>query len=210
MMHQQPMDRGVRILGGGVLVCLALINDGIVMAGRIAATVIGLYGIITGTIRYCPLARLIVKERKRLQTGAEAEQTAMQAKALSFFEGMSDKEIEAVLSCCDVRTYPAGAVILREGGTERRLVIVLSGACAVRKGSGQNVIETLGPGESFGEDALAADMPLWATLIATEETRVFEMKPEGFRRVIEMDPVLGTKFSQRLLMTLSRHLRALS
>ena len=66
----------------------------------------------------------------------------------------------------------AGEVIVREGGPADKYFIVIEGEVEVlREAEGQaEKLDTLGPGQFFGEVAIMRDMPRTATVRATKPT----------------------------------------
>jgi len=68
------------------------------------------------------------------------------------------------------RTYPAGAVVIREGGPGDEAFVIVSGKCRVTAMSeGKRVVlRELGSGDVFGETAVFSDEPRTATVEATE------------------------------------------
>jgi len=72
---------------------------------------------------------------------------------------------------------PAGAAVVTAGAPSDGLGIVFSGALSVRLPDGSE-IETLGPGDHFGDAALVAGGPSPTTLVAAEPTRVLWMQKD--------------------------------
>jgi type IV pilus assembly protein PilB len=72
---------------------------------------------------------------------------------------------------------PAGAAVVTAGAPSDGLGIVFSGALSVRLPDASEV-ETLGPGDHFGDAALVLGGPSPTTLVATEPTRVLWMQKE--------------------------------
>ena len=93
------------------------------------------------------------------------------------FKG-ADKSIvaraAALLAGVDV---PAGAAAVTAGAPSDGLGIVFSGALSVRLPDGSEV-ETLGPGDHFGDAALVLGGPSPTTLVASEPTRVLWMQKD--------------------------------
>jgi len=96
------------------------------------------------------------------------------------FKG-ADKSIvaraAALLAGVDV---PAGAVAVTAGAPSDGLGIVFSGALSVRLPDGSEV-ETLGPGDHFGDAALVLGGPSPTTLVASEPTRACATSPASSR-----------------------------
>ncbi len=71
----------------------------------------------------------------------------------------------------EVRWYPAGMSIVEQGEPGTGLYLIISGhADVIEDGAGgtQRVSRRVGPGQFFGEDALARHQPYGASLVATD------------------------------------------
>lgn len=191
-MSAYSMDRGVRILGGGVLICLALLNDTIVAAGACAAVIVGMYGVVTGIINYCPLSRLIALEKSRRRKSRDTCGIgADELRGLSFFQNLSEEELERLLACGTVRDCPAGETVLREGETPAALFIIVDGACAMygaaepREGS---CAGALGPGDLFGVESLTGMSTSRFSVITTRTARILVMSRNSLQRFFKENP----------------------
>ncbi len=70
------------------------------------------------------------------------------------------------------RRFEAGATLLREGGTDKTLLVLVDGSVEILKGDLQiNVVSQ--PGAFFGEIALLLDIPHMASVRALEPTRMY-------------------------------------
>jgi serine/threonine-protein kinase len=81
-------------------------------------------------------------------------------------------------------TFPRGAYIVREGEQGNTAYIIVSGRCQVLKAidNTMTVLQTLGPGDVFGEMAVLNEGPRSATVMATEETTVLVVSGEVLRQ----------------------------
>ena len=94
--------------------------------------------------------------------------------------------------------FPAGAVIVHEGGPPSAAYFLVSGRCEAFQGEGdaRRVLRVMGPGEVFGEMALISSRPRSASVVALEQATVLLVTPEALRREIHPDSwvvaLLGT------------------
>jgi CRP/FNR family transcriptional regulator, cyclic AMP receptor protein len=103
-------------------------------------------------------------------------------------------------------TFPAGAVIIREGEFEADLHVICAGRVDVVRGAergDQVVLASLGPGEYFGELSLFDTGPRSATVVATERTETVVVGHFAMLRLVQVHPELALS----LLRTLCQRLR---
>ena len=89
------------------------------------------------------------------------------------------------------RTYPPGAVIVRQGDTSMSFYVVLSGRVRVVRHStgddGTDIVEE-GPGGFFGEMGVIDDLPRAATVVALAPTECGLLAKWDFQRELSADP----------------------
>jgi len=103
------------------------------------------------------------------------------------FPGIKPNEIEELIANSQVRSYPPGAVLCREGAVEDRFYMILEGEVEVTKvinNSETRLLKTLSPGDFFGEMALIHNAPRAATVIAKSALTTLELDKTGFDRVL--------------------------
>ena len=135
MYKKQTMDRGTRIMGGCVLIGLAIAGGSIDSIDKIVAIIVGIYGLLTGILNYCPLAHFILKEKKhiRKKSAAEKEVEIHDVKELFFFAGLNNEEIGKVLSQCQLKQYPKDQPVIVEGKHKKVLFIIFTGQFKIVK-----------------------------------------------------------------------------
>jgi HD-GYP domain-containing protein (c-di-GMP phosphodiesterase class II) len=129
-------------------------------------------------------------------------------RAVPLLASLSAVELDEVARQMTSVEFPAGAVILREGGESRGLFVVLAGAVRVVKGYGRRTQRDLGvlaAGSYFGEMSLLDEHPPSASVVAHGRMRGLLLTSAGFRAVVEAHPGV----TQVLLATLSRRVRLL-
>jgi CRP-like cAMP-binding protein len=106
---------------------------------------------------------------------------------------LTEAQCAVLAGLVEVDEYADGAVVVPEGETDDRLRIVLSGALAVAKKSGNadwmrlNVITA---GDLAGELAFLDSQPRYAALIALGPTKVFSLQRAKLESLLEQDPLI--------------------
>ena len=98
-----------------------------------------------------------------------------------------------------------GAVVFKEGDTDRSLGIIVKGAIDIVKG--KTKLTTLRSSQTFGEMALIDGEPRSATGIAVKETVIFFMREEHLIQLTEDDPALGVQLLWKISKLISQRLR---
>ena len=129
MKNPQTMDKGIRIMGGCVLIGLSFAGGAIDSTGKVVAIIVGLYGLLTGIINFCPLGHFILKEKKvkRKKASAGKKIQVDDVKELYFFEGLNDEETGKILAQCRLKHYPEDQAVIVEGKHKKILFIIYSG-----------------------------------------------------------------------------------
>ena len=99
----------------------------------------------------------------------------------------------------------SGAVVFKEGDTDKSLGIIVKGAIDILKDN-KKVI-TLNRSQTFGEMALIDGEPRSATGIAAKETIIFFMTQENLIRLTNDDPKLGVRLMWQIAKLISQRLR---
>lgn len=102
------------------------------------------------------------------------------------------------------RTFPAGAVLFREGDPGQHMYVIQAGRVRISKSlaSGPRTLAVLGPGEFFGEMAILNDKPRTASADVVEDARVLMLDSRTFEAMV----VGNTEIAVRLIKKLSRRL----
>ena len=117
-------------------------------------------------------------------------------------ETLKSNDVTRLLDRLERREFPAGATLIREGEQADALFIIRSGRVrVVQLVNGQEqLLRTLGEGESFGEWALIEDRTRTATVIAEIPTRCFTLCRDDFESLFQSSPRLRDRFARRLAM----------
>ena len=101
--------------------------------------------------------------------------------------------------------FEAGEVVFRKGGAGNTMFLVISGAVGVSDGdlSDENLLDTIGPGDFFGEMALIANIPRSATVTALETTELIAIDKQRFMASIQSNPELAIAIINTLVARLT-------
>jgi small-conductance mechanosensitive channel len=101
---------------------------------------------------------------------------------------------EAVASGVQFRCYGAGEPVVREGGPQDGLYLVLRGEAllTVRDRAGrEHRIGRVGPGEFFGETAMVAGQPGDTTVTAAVDLDLLVVDPDALQKLLDQSPRLA-------------------
>ena len=116
--------------------------------------------------------------------------------------GLGKRDLERLSRDFSERVFPAGSTVVEEG-QERGIgffVIAEGKASVVKDGKKVN---SLGPGDHFGEIALASDRVRTATVTAETDLRCLVMTVWDFRSFVQGDPEVAWKLLQHVAGLLS-------
>ena len=104
------------------------------------------------------------------------------------FPGIKPAEVEELISNCRVQSYEQGKVLCRENATENIFYMILDGEVQVTKlvnNTENRLLNTLSPGDFFGEMGLIHNAPRAATVTTLTPVIVLELDKQGFDRVLK-------------------------
>jgi signal transduction histidine kinase len=104
------------------------------------------------------------------------------------FPGITPDEVQELISHSQVHSYPAGTVLCREDKIENIFYMILEGEVAVTKSINSTearLLQTLGPGDFFGEMALIHNAPRAATVTANTDLVALELDKQSFDTVLK-------------------------
>lgn len=112
------------------------------------------------------------------------------------FEGLSKKELTELAKSTDDLEVAAGKVLCREGELGREFFVIVEGEAEVRKGGRK--VDTMGPGDFFGEIALVEKSHRTATVTATTPLRFFVLTSQSFWSLLDHSPQVERKVLRAL------------
>jgi CRP-like cAMP-binding protein len=112
---------------------------------------------------------------------AEGDVAAL--RQVPLFSGLSDRDLKRLSKMLQERVFAPGDTIAVEGREGQGFFLIESGGATVSRGG--ETINTLGPGEWFGELALISRGPRTATVTANSELRCRGLASWEFRPFVQ-------------------------
>ncbi|REJ78693.1 MAG: hypothetical protein DWQ47_04385 [Acidobacteria bacterium] len=111
---------------------------------------------------------------------------------VSVFAPLSIEETKKIAAASRVRVFALEEPIIRTGQKGEAMYIIHTGSVSVqiRDEGGRRTINTLGPGDFFGEMSLFTGEPRTADVVAEVETKVIEIQPSILKPILEDNPEL--------------------
>jgi CRP-like cAMP-binding protein len=112
------------------------------------------------------------------------------------FARCSKRELAEVASIADEVDLREGKSLTREGDRGREFFVLIEGtADVVRRGK---KINSMGPGDFFGEIALVSRVPRTATVTTTSPVRALVVTDRAFRGLLQHSPEIQLKVLEAL------------
>jgi CRP-like cAMP-binding protein len=129
-------------------------------------------------------------------------------KAIRFFEGFAEDEINAFVNVANRKSVPADHVFFGMGSPNSSLFIIRTGSVKVeRLGTSEDIaLATLGAGETFGEMSFLDGSRTAAMVTAREPTEVYEISRESVDKLLAENPALGVKLWRNVALALKQRL----
>ena len=122
---------------------------------------------------------------------------------VELFRHCTPKELTRLASITDEAVLETGQVLCRQGEVATAAYVIDDGEASVK--IGDQVIGTVGPGESVGEMGLLDYRPRSASVIARSPMKVYVINARRFESVLEDTPTLA----RSLLRELTGRIRSL-
>jgi CRP/FNR family cyclic AMP-dependent transcriptional regulator len=123
----------------------------------------------------------------RLHRDAKAELI----RSIPLFAECTEHELARVSSIADEIDLGAGRQLAKESSPGQEFVVIVEGTAEVRQGD--DVINTMGPGQFFGEIAIVTGQPRTASVIASSPVHALVIESHAFQRLLAEAPDIRTK-----------------
>jgi CRP-like cAMP-binding protein len=120
---------------------------------------------------------------------------------VDLFQGLAPKDLAQVADMTKERNFAVGQSITEEGETGGRFFILIEGQADVV--IGDDVVNSLRAGDSFGEISLIDGQPRTATIVARSPVRTLSLSSWNFRPLLKEHPSIA----EGVLVQLCRRLR---
>ena len=126
------------------------------------------------------------------------------AETISFdvFDGLDDSEIRSIVEATTRKTFASGETMCRQGDVGTSMYFIISGRAQIsvdKAGESKPVIlNTLGPGQHFGEMSMLNCSPRTATATAIMETEVAKLGHDDFQELVNSIPGFTANLSRTL------------
>jgi serine phosphatase RsbU (regulator of sigma subunit) len=121
------------------------------------------------------------------------------------FGDISSAEIDALGQVAQVRQYPAGTVLCREGEVEHVFYIVADGQVAITQRlapAGERLLALRHPGDFFGEMALIENKPRTATARTMTDSTMLEITEAVFNQYLRQSPNMALEMIRHIAANL--------
>jgi CRP-like cAMP-binding protein len=117
-------------------------------------------------------------------------------KKVPLFSRLNKKGLQDIALIADEIDLPAGKEMATEGDRGREFFVLLEGEADVTRGGKR--INTMKPGDFFGEIALVTKMPRTASVTATTGVEVLVITERDFDALLKRTPEIGRQVAQAL------------
>jgi ABC-type multidrug transport system fused ATPase/permease subunit len=139
------------------------------------------------------LYRRLYEEQTGGRAGAAPAPDPLSLARVGLFAHARADTLESVAARLRRERFPAGTDVVRQGDLGDRLYVIESGDLhvLVEDGAGARRVNTLYPGDWFGELALTSDAPRSATVRAATDADLYALRREDFNALLGSDAGLA-------------------
>lgn len=127
--------------------------------------------------------------------------------SIPLFSGLDARTREVVEQHSALRAVRKNTVVIQKGDESGVLYVVISGRLKVTVADGQGkevILNTLGPGDYFGELAILGDMPRTATVMSLEDSKLLTLSRKAFLDLVREQPDLALAVIRNLTERVSQ------
>ena len=117
-------------------------------------------------------------------------------RSVPLFTHCTRAELAEVTKIADEIDVQEGKELMREGDRGREFFVLLQGNAVVRRGGRK--LNTLGPGDFFGEIALVSQSPRTATVTTTTPARLLVITASSFKSLLDHQPRIQLRVLEAL------------
>lgn len=125
---------------------------------------------------------------------------------IPLFEGLSSRDLDAIISILHRREYETDEVLFRQGNPGVGMFIIQSGAIDIVYDPTGDTLATLKNGDFFGELALLNETPRSASAIARKPSVLFGLFRPDLLGLLDRKPSLGVDLLLRMSRVISERL----
>lgn len=128
--------------------------------------------------------------------------SAISAAPFDVLDGLDQSEIDAIVGATTRKKYASGETMCRQGEDGKSMYFIVSGRVQIsveKSGEAKPVVlNTLGPGQHFGEMSMLNRSPRTATATAIMETEVAKLDHDDFQQLVNSIPGFTANLSRTL------------
>lgn len=126
---------------------------------------------------------------------------------IPLFAGLDAEALAMVERHATPRSVRKNTVVIQRGDDSSSLYVVLAGRLKVCVSDDQGkevILNTLGPGDHFGELAILGDMPRTATVVSLEDSRLITLTRTAFLELVRAQPDIALAVIRSLIARVSQ------
>lgn len=126
---------------------------------------------------------------------------------IPLFAGLGAEALQTVEQHAALRTVRKNTVVIQRGDESNSLYVVLTGrlkVCVAGDVGKEVILNTLGPGDHFGELAILGDMPRTATVVSLEDSRLLTLSRTAFLELVREQPDIALAVIRSLIARVSQ------
>jgi CRP-like cAMP-binding protein len=134
-------------------------------------------------------------------------------KALPLFRGLTDADMEIIVSMMDEIVVPQGNLLFKQGAMATSLYVVRSGSIEVAQADAdgrEQVVATVGAGDCLGEMALVRQTTRSGSARAKETASILVLKADKLETLASRQPQAWGRLQKNIASILADRLEAIS